>query len=155
LPDQGTPSRPTERSVPTDRPGTPALTGSAPLQPPVPGKSDVKLTPLWHHQNQLKIQSLKQDPQILAPALFTLLRFIVKPQGRGAPKQGPEEEKTSPPTGATALPVSLPVSGSGRKRPAKRPQQHGQGRIIDIGRMVPGTGSHPRRTRAAGPACGH
>ena len=60
------------------------------------------------------------------------MRFIVKPQGRGAPKQGPEEAKTSPPTGATALPVSLPVSGSGRKRPARRLQKHSQGRIIDI-----------------------
>ncbi len=126
------PDRPTDRCDPTDRSGPRLDVNQAPLQPPGPGKRDVKVTPLCHHQNPLQIQSLNQNPQILAPDFLTLLRYIVKPQGRGAPDRGPEEEKTSPPTGATALPVSLPVSGSGRKRPAKRPQKHSQGRIIDI-----------------------
>lgn len=148
LPDQGTPTVRRDAGTSRRTVRAPALTGSAPaqpltqphedraasapLQPPVPGKSDVKVTPLWRHQNQLQIQSLKQDPQICGPALFTLFRYIVKPQGRGAPKQGPAEAKTSPPTGAPALPVSLPASGSGRKRPPRKPPGQGQSRIIDI-----------------------
>lgn len=89
---------------------------------------DVNVTSLCHQLKPLQFNHFRKSRK----KSLSLLRYIDKPQGRGAPDRGPEEEKTSPPTGATALPVSLPVSGSGRKRPAKKPQKHSQGRIIDI-----------------------
>lgn len=124
------PDRPTDRSDPMDRSGPRLDVNRPPVRFQLP-KDDVTLTPVWGHPNSSSIQALRGDAAARAEAPFNLDGSTVKPRSGSGSRGGGEGGEARRP-GAPALPVSLPVSGSGRKRPTRTPQKHSQGRIIDI-----------------------
>jgi hypothetical protein len=78
--------------------------------------------PLDVNRVSMRLQRKSFDPG------FDFVGSIDKPQELEAGEGEGEARRR----GATALPESLPVSGAGRKRPTRTPQEHRQGRIIDI-----------------------
>jgi len=118
------PDRPTDRSDPTDRSGP---------------RLDVNRFTVNRHRQVFEERGesvpdpavLIDDPGRVSNTEFDLDGSTVKPRAGSGSRGGGEGGEARRP-GAPALPVSLPVSGSGRKRPTRTPQKHSQGRIIDI-----------------------
>jgi hypothetical protein len=75
---------------------------------------------------------LIDEPGRVSSTEFNLEGIIDKPRSGTGSRGGGGGGGEARGPGAPALPVSLPVSGSGRKRPTRTPQKHSQGRIIDI-----------------------